>query len=165
MEGDDRVAADPALAGTISIHSLRVEGDKIAVKRVHNVFCISIHSLRVEGDGKARDGGSGEHHFNPLPPCGGRRHAHDRRGRVYNFNPLPPCGGRRGTDAQRERCPHFNPLPPCGGRPLYQAIKKAAEHFNPLPPCGGRPWDDWGMFLIDVISIHSLRVEGDAGAY
>ena len=34
---------------TISIHSLRVEGDK-AVELGEQIGCISIHSLRVEGD-------------------------------------------------------------------------------------------------------------------
>ena len=79
----------------ISIHSLRVEGDprdcppwkddfifqstpsvwretKCSVDGVKNAG-ISIHSLRVEGDGCCMRRTSRYNHFNPLPPCGGRR--------------------------------------------------------------------------------------------
>ena len=56
----------------ISIHALRVEGDKIApfVKHLHY---ISIHALRVEGDKSI---------FDRL------------RRRIRNFYPRPPGGGR-----------------------------------------------------------------------
>ena len=57
---------------SISIHALRVEGDKIApfVKHLHY---ISIHALRVEGDKSI---------FDRL------------RRRIRNFYPRPPGGGR-----------------------------------------------------------------------
>ena len=166
---------------------------------------ISIHSLRVEGDG----GVNGPHHlatdFNPLPPCGGRHTFSDALTSAWNFNPLPPCGGRRCPDkhlgwvpaisihslrvegdliclARADARAHFNPLPPCGGRPsagtvqggsgLFQSTpsvwRETAElpqllealHFNPLPPCGGRRTKNC-IVLLAMISIHSLRVEGD----
>ena len=57
---------------------------------------------------------------------------------------------------------NFNPLPPCGGRPSCRlAFSCSFFNFNPLPPCGGRHGrnaDDWLKY---IISIHSLRVEGD----
>ena len=57
----------------ISIHSLRVEGDHDAEREV--LVCdISIHSLRVEGDFVGSRVPGKTHYFNPLPPCGGRRH-------------------------------------------------------------------------------------------
>ena len=34
-------------------------------------------------------------------------------------------------------------------------------NFNPLPPCGGRPACDFSVRDTCLISIHSLRVEGD----
>ena len=37
----------------------------------------------------------------------------------------------------------------------------ALFHFNPLPPCGGRQQDVIDAIVASVISIHSLRVEGD----
>ena len=55
---------------------------------------ISIHSLRVEGDiGKQSDGRHWSH-FNPLPPCGGRHMKNKKESENNDFNPLPPCGGR-----------------------------------------------------------------------
>ena len=58
---------------------------------------------------------------------------------VFNFNPLPPHGGRRFRQIQ---------LPPqC--------------HFNPLPPHGGRRGVEKGDLGGYIISIHSLRMEGD----
>ena len=55
----------------ISIHALRVEGDKIApfVKHLHY---ISIHALRVEGDRRQHRFHSTCTHFYPRPPGGGR---------------------------------------------------------------------------------------------
>ena len=56
---------------------------------------------------------------------------------------------------------HFNPLPPHGGRPdVFHAIS-AFSYFNPLPPHGGRLREFLFFRLIFVISIHSLRMEGD----
>ena len=79
---------------------------------------------------------------------------------------------------------HFNPLPPCGGRHLLFDFIRWIANFNPLPPCGGRPshlepsssvrtfqstpsvWRETNHLQAPPsqrhISIHSLRVEGDA---
>ena len=61
----------PRTAETISIHALRVEGDKIApfVKHLHY---ISIHALRVEGDDDLILLISESYNFYPRPPGGGR---------------------------------------------------------------------------------------------
>ena len=79
---------------------------------------ISIHSLRVEGDVDSRETLCLYRNFNPLPPRGGRpvdslpslhrmlfqstpsawRETMDSPGvyqHIRNFNPLPPRGGRR----------------------------------------------------------------------
>ena len=168
---------------------------------------ISIHSLRVEGDKKEVVHVVHKHNFNPLPPCGGRQNKHFVRWRQIYFNPLPPCGGRPDKCDALEHFQDFNPLPPCGGRlvrfcPAFcirsafqstpsvwreTALPKHRErrrpisihslrvegdqmfsfgsqpikHFNPLPPCGGRRKDSVAMCYIVDISIHSLRVEGD----
>ena len=45
-----------------------------AVGTVSAALLISIHSLRVEGDDLVQRGKMRNGHFNPLPPCGGRRH-------------------------------------------------------------------------------------------
>ena len=92
--GGRRRNAKAAIAkAAISIHSLRVEGDRLTVLeyvgkkisihslRVEGDLCgtidiarrsISIHSLRVEGDRGKRQRAPRGTDFNPLPPCGGR---------------------------------------------------------------------------------------------
>ena len=79
---------------TISIHSLRMEGDQPSSRlspgfrdfnplpphggrpllvHINGVlFVISIHSLRMEGDCRHRYLKALQIHFNPLPPHGGR---------------------------------------------------------------------------------------------
>ena len=103
-------------------------------------------------------------HFNPLPPHGGRR-PEDKFDFVVgsHFNPLPPHGGRQGFPEIHLPLPaYFNPLPPHGGRREHRLSDiEEALHFNPLPPHGGRREipADWNCH--EIISIHSLRMEGD----
>ena len=102
----------------ISIHALRVEGDAddgvnlvviggfqstpsvwratAFTSRLNTSKEISIHALRVEGDGALSAEVCRRNHFNPRPPCGGRRRptSSQQKRRKY-FNPRPPCGGRR----------------------------------------------------------------------
>ena len=125
--------------------------------------------------------------FNPLPPCGGRRACITSMTASAVFQSTPSVwretrkGMQQGnrhhrisihslrvegdvlTAVQRWREWNFNPLPPCGGRPCGVCNPTGAWHFNPLPPCGGRP-DLSGAQARESaeISIHSLRVEGDA---
>ena len=80
-------------------------------------------------------------HFNPRPPCGGRRR---RR--------MPPCPLRR----------DFNPRPPCGGRlGAPTSAASGRSNFNPRPPCGGRHYIPRGMIGDQSISIHAPRAGGD----
>ena len=58
------------------------------------------------------------------------------------------------------RC-HFNPLPPHGGRPSQNPRSVLDSYFNPLPPHGGRHRYDSAVYKRELISIHSLRMEGD----
>ena len=94
MEGDIALF-DFGIWEKLSIHSLRMEGD-LDDARENRTLTISIHSLRMEGDSSFLLIDFMVHHFNPLPPYGGRL----LRSRlsidcVINFNPLPPYGGRR----------------------------------------------------------------------
>ena len=95
-------------SATISIHSLRMEGDviskllppevahfnplpphggRLSVSLVSNdCFCISIHSLRMEGDVLQVVGQSTGHHFNPLPPHGGRQIPTKRSGPLVGIS-------------------------------------------------------------------------------
>ena len=57
--------------GRISIHALRVEGDR-AGQQLLNEFVISIHALRVEGDSSRSRPRLCASYFYPRPPGGGR---------------------------------------------------------------------------------------------
>ena len=125
--------------------------------------------------------------FNPLPPHGGRPSSYNQRRTVLLFQSTPSAWREtlmvwRNPSTRR----HFNPLPPHGGRPVKYAKNQNREkfqstpsawretlqifhlpqhltHFNPLPPHGGRhSFIDSANSRI-VISIHSLRMEGDCG--
>ena len=44
--------------------------------------------------------------------------------------------------------------------PLYSECPKS--NFNPLPPHGGRQFAYKDLYIASIISIHSLRMEGDS---
>ena len=162
MEGDFRICSC-AFPCKISIHSLRMEGDRGVFRRnfgcrlfqstpsawretkFHSIFWgrtdISIHSLRMEGDNCKRKWIVILTNFNPLPPHGGRLViSRLLPPEVAHFNPLPPHGGRRFRRNRLQRQYHFNPLPPHGGRRVLPWLSVLpGRHFNPLPPHGGRP--------------------------
>ena len=50
MEGDVSAAFVAFFAFSISIHTLRVEGDLVILAQTNEQKNISIHTLRVEGD-------------------------------------------------------------------------------------------------------------------
>ena len=113
------VLAELAAAVAISIHALRVEGDKrvqIDCRKIHKFLStpsgwkatidhvqielytkdISIHALRVEGDTvRVANKSALNSYFYPRPP-GGRRRQNARRRAIsaWYFYPRPP-GGRR----------------------------------------------------------------------
>ena len=123
---------------------------------------ISIHSLRVEGD------------WHVIISW---------QGVILDFNPLPPCGGRQARTSASASKRDFNPLPPCGGRLQISGFSPSGSEFQSTPSV----WREtgiahatlWGMefqstpsvwretifallkFPCFLISIHSLRVEGD----
>ena len=151
---------------------------------------ISIHSLRMEGDDAESQVFSRIFSFQSTPSAW--RETRFRQIQLppqCHFNPLPPHGGRREKTWQHtEQRNYFNPLPPHGGR-LYQVLVLFCRqfHFNPLPPHGGRraslmiiddlikfqstpsAWREtsvhnWLERLLHI-SIHSLRMEGDTPFY
>ena len=129
---------------------------------IQDVCSISIHSLRMEGDWTRLLSPIRQIYFNPLPPHGGRlcKRLHCNPPNTFQSTPsawreTPPWLCRACI-----LC-HFNPLPPHGGRhPIYagkiewntfQSTPSAwreterngcatipLNHFNPLPPHGGR---------------------------
>ena len=89
----------PACTGaprSISIHVPRAGDDSYCIYAISIAPSISIHVPRAGDD--------------PHPSPGWNLDAH--------FNPRPPCGGRRQNDINWDSISHFNPRPPCGGRPV-----------------------------------------------
>ena len=56
---------------------------------------------------------------------------------------------------------YFYPRPPGGGRPGTYSYTLAPTDFYPRPPGGGRHFEAVKHDLVEDISIHALRVEGD----
>ena len=80
---------------TISIHSLRMEGDWSNAVRNYSSGNISIHSLRMEGDIIQQDRKSSLRIFQSTPSAWRETKRHSlHRPKQENFNPLPPHGGR-----------------------------------------------------------------------
>ena len=79
-----------------------------------------------------------------------------------NFNPLPPHGGRRVCRTLPASAVNFNPLPPHGGRRRFSVFLSAAEKSFQSTPSAWRETVLTSVAgLPEVISIHSLRMEGD----
>ena len=69
-------------------------GRLIISVRFDGSISISIHSLRMEGDDAMDSEMLTYIHFNPLPPHGGRLNTNKDVWQGGHFNPLPPHGGR-----------------------------------------------------------------------
>ena len=139
VEGDSRITRSSRPESGISIHTLRVEGDldyqASALKQA-----ISIHTLRVEGD---------------LTLCFQRALTY-----IISIHTLRVEGDRRSRVFYRPR-KYFYPHPPGGGRHLLHLTPLSDDHFYPHPPGGGRRRTCHVFVAQSVISIHTLRVEGD----
>ena len=160
MEGDKRrpCVFEPS---AISIHSLRVEGDPTQ-KTCYSFCCISIHSLRVEGDLAYPPPIDLLNHFNPLPPCGGRLYAMYNTGTTMQFQSTPSVWRETGCNSSGHHwIQYFNPLPPCGGRQCLQLRRcnRQGISIHSLRVEGDAPSKT--PKRLRQISIHSLRVEGD----
>ena len=125
--------------GTISIHSLRVEGDN-AGKTVWSISAISIHSLRVEGDILANIQSCFTAYFNPLPPRGGRLLRCNTTHRRRAFQSTPSAWRETGGDHPGGAVGIHISIHSLRveGDVLQLLIQCQQLNFNPLPPRGGR---------------------------
>ena len=74
--------------------------------------CISIHSLRMEGDKRGIGCGQEAVHFNPLPPHGGRHPCRNTGcAGFHHFIPLPPHGGRHINNENSKYSSSFQSTP------------------------------------------------------
>ena len=100
---------------------------------------ISIHSLRMEGDRYA--------------VCGNVAAA--------NFNPLPPHGGRLSPDVLYPETLGFQSTPSAWRETYSYSIYKVHQLFQSTPSAWRETSVSTPAALPSVISIHSLRMEGD----
>ena len=142
VEGDRERGGNSAPTDIISIHALRVEGDHVRDFLPELIIHISIHALRVEGDDwlSFRCNLAGD--FYPRPPGGGRLTIRYPQLGVEAFLSTP--SGWRATFLR------------LGGEFLGQTISiHALRVEGDIKVLNHR--------LADLeISIHALRVEGDA---
>ena len=115
-----------------------MEGDHNCGNTSRGYF-ISIHSLRMEGDHIYLLLTFTTFYFNPLPPYGGRPAIRNFPLMIFHFNPLPPYGGR-----------HFNSAP-CAPPHAFQSTPSVWRETS----------EALQNRLRELISIHSLRMEGD----
>ena len=126
--------------GGISIHALREEGDSVADSdRRCNFLFLSTPSAR-----RATWSGRFEPSWNAISI-----HALREEGDVSPVQPLRMVG-------------NFYPRPPRGGRPPSTRLRWAFwPNFYPRPPRGGRPSKGGRAPILQTISIHALREEGN----
>ena len=123
-------------------------------------------------------------YFNPLPPCGGRQSAQYNRFKEAIFQSTPSVWRETMKNGAVTKSRPFQSTPSVWRETVSAVVSVAmSDHFNPLPPCGGRHgaakdadqlaafqstpsvWRETAKLAtetgLSVISIHSLRVEGD----
>ena len=101
-------------------------------------------------------------HFNPLPPHGGRPGISFILFTILSFQSTPSAwretsilpGGWKAMN-------HFNPLPPHGGRQITSIDGNGAGSFQSTPSAWRETRFSYTQAGWHVISIHSLRMEGD----
>ena len=146
----------------ISIHSLRVEGDRLPATRHGRAFRFQSTPSVWRETALFQLGCSFCGHFNPLPPCGGRRMEVLPNYHTHNFNPLPPCGGRRKNAPLRSRTQSISIHSlRVEGDCNSPTVNAADVVFQSTPSVWRETRCDARMLASGAISIHSLRVEGD----
>ena len=161
MEGDEDRSLVCVL-NAISIHSLRMEGDPSPTWEASKPMPFQSTPSAWRETVLQVVGQSTGHHFNPLPPHGGRPLFRSRFRFPRKFQSTPSAWRETGLllgDGGGNS--HFNPLPPHGGRPdsvhdgrkpktiSIHSLRMEGDHSSSRSSCG------------TSISIHSLRMEGD----
>ena len=138
-------------------------GRRLHKRTVRGILSISIHSLRMEGDFLSSD--TLLHHLRFQSTPSAWRETHFPKiihANITDFNPLPPHGGRPDTQGQYRpstqisihslrmegdvadrKCHTLHPIISIHslrmeGDTTQEDAEKAESNFNPLPPHGGR---------------------------
>ena len=124
---------------------------------------ISIHSLRVEGDRSFHNFGFRSKKFQSTPSVWRETSGATRlRTGGKNFNPLPPCGGRRSS---RRNPPIWIAISihslRVEGDERTGILTQLRRKFQSTPSVWRETPTARPPSYNDAISIHSLRVEGD----
>ena len=124
---------------------------------------ISIHALREEGDRVSGLVGASPTYFYPRPPRGGRPAG---KTAVASKSEISIHALREEGDRLRQRpmdylSTYFYPRPPRGGRQKPQIVAVELMEFLSTPSARRATNNDDGSPLLDQISIHALREEGD----
>ena len=123
----------------ISIHALRVEGDRLrSIRRLR--YMISIHALRVEGDCRIAPGRQCV--WISIHALRVEGDADPHRGQLQkqqiSIHALR-VEGDKDLDAPGQHRQYFYPRPPGGGRRwCRQCSARRPQYFYPRPPGGGR---------------------------
>ena len=126
---------------------------------------ISIHALREEGDHWPTSRSRPSMNFYPRPPRGGRHSFAICLSSFAYFYPRPPRGGRRVSNTYIVMTERFLSTPSARRATAAGSTgTSASTNFYPRPPRGGRLSRGIKEMLLDTISIHALREEGDTGA-
>ena len=146
----------------ISIHSLRMEGDACSIPDCRTA-CISIHSLRMEGDCFLAVQDAFSSYFNPLPPHGGRP---DTLPYIIDVKDISIHSLRMEGDtsicSRADTMFRFQSTPSAWRETvLIWQRKNNLKTFQSTPSA----WRETPCAISSptfcVISIHSLRMEGD----
>ena len=147
----------------ISIHSLRMEGDVCP-----HVFLLSDMKFQSTPSVwretcRHRSLHGNQFHFNPLPPYGGRLPPCKSFRTEEGFQSTPSVWRETGHNScwRSGRC-DFNPLPPYGGRRSARSSPEQSGAFQSTPSVWRETAAAIDILGGDTISIHSLRMEGDA---
>ena len=140
-----------------------MEGDRGADIFGNKKQTISIHSLRMEGDCLVEQRLLDSLDFNPLPPHGGRPFCSAAYAADRPFQSTPSAWREtRSVFFASRNALHFNPLPPHGGRPTDAEPDVERDKFQSTPSAWRETISLYRVSPSRHISIHSLRMEGDA---
>ena len=147
---------------SISIHSLRMEGDAELVCKLskNSLFQSTPSAWRETYLGRGEK--AVDQHFNPLPPHGGRLVDNCTYCPWRAFQSTPSAWRETRQKGQARWKRRFQSTPSAWRETgVISRTKDSGKYFNPLPPHGGRPVPVSSQQVPCTISIHSLRMEGD----
>ena len=184
--GRHRAVRDESVVVGISIHALRMEGDRsfahvlefiaqfLSTPSAWRATGPRCCSLTPDNDFYPRPPRRGRHissptltigqNFYPRPRVEGDPHLSAAfHGRSRYFYPRPRVEGDVNYNGQKIVELNFYPRPRVEGDFDPLATEYIEDDFYPRPPHGGRPFDGVRAVVVRLISIHALRMEGDTG--